>query len=74
MNLVSLLIAPAVVKFSVGKDQSNPIRIAIALVALAILVGVIWNSKRRSSALMETGGPAAPGATPTTPSPESVPV
>ncbi len=74
MNLVSLLIVPAVVKFSVGKDQSNPIRIAIALVALAILVGVIWNSKRRSSALMQTGGPAAPGATPTTPSPESVPV
>jgi K(+)-stimulated pyrophosphate-energized sodium pump len=74
MNLVSLLIVPAVVKFSVGKDQSNPIRVAIALVAVAVLVGVIWNSKRRSSALMQTGGPAEPGATPTTPSPESVPV
>ena len=51
MNLVSLLIVPAVVKFSVGKDQSNPIRIAIALVAVVVLVGVIWNSKRRGSAL-----------------------
>jgi K(+)-stimulated pyrophosphate-energized sodium pump len=74
MNLVSLLIVPAVVKFSVGKDQSNPTRVAIALVAVAILVGIIWNSKRRSSALMETGGPSEPGASPTSPSPESVPV
>ncbi len=72
MNLVSLLIVPAVVKFSVGKDQSNPIRIAIALVAVVVLVGVIWNSKRRGSALMETGGPGAPGAT--TPAATSVPV
>ncbi len=74
MNLVSLLIVPAVVKFSVGKDQSNPIRIAIALVAVIILVGVIWNSKRRGSALMETGGDGQPGATPTTPDQQSVPV
>ncbi len=73
MNLVALLIVPTVVKFSVGKDESNPIRITISLVALALLVGVIWNSKRRSSALM-AGGPGAPGATPTTPSPESVTV
>ncbi len=73
MNLVSLLIVPAVVKFSVGKDQSNPIRIAIALVAVAILVGVIWNSKRRSSALNDVGGDAKGGAA-TSPSPESVPV
>jgi K(+)-stimulated pyrophosphate-energized sodium pump len=74
MNLVSLLIVPAVVKFSVGKDQSNPIRIGIALVAVAILVGVIWMSKRRSSALMHVGGPGQPGDTPTSASPESVPV
>ena len=74
MNLVSLLIVPAVVKFSVGKDQSNPIRIAIALVAVVVLVGVIWNSKRRGSALMETGGDGQPGATPTAPNQESVPV
>jgi K(+)-stimulated pyrophosphate-energized sodium pump len=56
MNLVALLIVPAVVKFSVGKDQSNAIRIAISLVALAILIAVIWNSKRRSTAL-DAGGP-----------------
>jgi K(+)-stimulated pyrophosphate-energized sodium pump len=64
MNLVALLIVPAVVKYSVGKDQSNPIRIAIALVAVAILVAVIWISKRRGSALMTTGGDE--GATPNT--------
>jgi K(+)-stimulated pyrophosphate-energized sodium pump len=63
MNLVALLIVPAVVKYSVGKDQSNPIRIAIALVAVAILVAVIWISKRRGSALMNTGGDDE-GATP----------
>jgi K(+)-stimulated pyrophosphate-energized sodium pump len=74
MNLVSLLIVPTVVKFGVGKDQSNPIRITIALVALVLLIGVIWNSKRRSSALMETGDAGSPGATPPTPSPESVAV
>jgi K(+)-stimulated pyrophosphate-energized sodium pump len=62
MNLVALLIVPAVVKYSVGKDQSNPIRIAIALVAVAILVAVIWISKRRGSALMNTGDDE--GATP----------
>ncbi len=72
MNLVALLIVPAVVKFSVGKDQSNPIRIAIALVAVVVLIGVIWNSKRRSSSLM-AGGPGDTG-TPASPAPETVPV
>ena len=73
MNLGSLLIVPTVVKFSIGKDQSNPVRIAIALVAVVVLVGIIWNSKRRSSALNQIGGDASGGAAPT-PSPESVPV
>ena len=67
------LIVPTVVKFGVGKDQSNPIRITIALVALAILVGVIWNSKRRGSSLMAHGsGPG--GGAPASPAAESVPV
>ena len=73
MNLVALLIVPAVVKFSVGKDQSNPTRIAIALVAVAILVAVIWISKRRSSALDGPSGGGNPtGATPA--ATETVPV
>jgi K(+)-stimulated pyrophosphate-energized sodium pump len=73
MNLVALLIVPTVVKFSIGKDQSNPIRISIAIVAVLVLVGVIWSSKRRSSSLMK-GGPSEPGDAPASPSPESVPV
>ena len=73
MNLVALLIVPAVVKYSVGKDQSNPIRISIALAAVAILVAVIWISKRRGSALMNTGGDDE-GATPSVNSPASVTV
>jgi K(+)-stimulated pyrophosphate-energized sodium pump len=73
MNLVALLIVPTVVKFSIGKDQSNPIRISIAVVAVLVLVGVIWSSKRRSSSLMK-GGPSEPGDAPASPSAESVPV
>ena len=46
MNLVALLIVPTVVKFSVGKDENTAVRIIIALVALALLVAVIWSSKR----------------------------
>ena len=62
MNLVALLIVPAVVKFSVGKDQNNGLRIAIALVALAVLVAVIWNNKRRASQLNANGAATEPAA------------
>jgi K(+)-stimulated pyrophosphate-energized sodium pump len=48
MNLVSLLIAPAVVSLWVGKDANTGIRIAIALVAVAIIVAAVVVSKRRS--------------------------
>ncbi|WP_250284844.1 sodium/proton-translocating pyrophosphatase, partial [Frankia sp. CiP1_Cm_nod2] len=51
MNLVSLLIAPSVVKYSVGDDENTPLRIAIALVAVAAIVAVIVYSRRRASAL-----------------------
>jgi K(+)-stimulated pyrophosphate-energized sodium pump len=53
MNLVSLLVAPAIVKFSVGADASDGLRIAIALVAAAIIAGAIYWSKRRSIAVAE---------------------
>jgi K(+)-stimulated pyrophosphate-energized sodium pump len=49
MNLVSLLIASAVVSMSVGSDENDPLRIVIALVALAIIVGAIVVSKRRET-------------------------
>ncbi|WP_322752922.1 sodium-translocating pyrophosphatase [Frankia sp. Cas3] len=51
MNLVSLLIAPSVVKYSVGADENKPLRIAIALVVVAVIAAVIIYSKRRSTAL-----------------------
>jgi K(+)-stimulated pyrophosphate-energized sodium pump len=48
MNLVSLLIAPAVVTMSIGKDANDPLRIAIAVVAALIVAGAVFISKRRS--------------------------
>jgi K(+)-stimulated pyrophosphate-energized sodium pump len=48
MNLVALLIAPAVVGLRVGEDANTGARVAIALVALAIVVGAVVVSKRRS--------------------------
>jgi K(+)-stimulated pyrophosphate-energized sodium pump len=54
MNLVSVLIAPAVVQFSIGPDASAPIRITIALVAFAIIVAAVVISKRRGTVLSDT--------------------
>jgi K(+)-stimulated pyrophosphate-energized sodium pump len=54
MNLVSVLIAPAIVTFSVGESASAPIRILIALVAAAIIVTAVVVSKRRSTAIADT--------------------
>jgi K(+)-stimulated pyrophosphate-energized sodium pump len=56
MNLVSLLIAPTVVKYGVGVDASKPLRIAIALVAVALIVAAIYINKRRSSSIAAGGG------------------
>ena len=47
MNLVSLLIAPAVVTLTVGDGASTPIRLGIALVALAIVVAAVVVSRSR---------------------------
>ncbi|WP_239393367.1 sodium-translocating pyrophosphatase [Frankia sp. CiP3] len=51
MNLVSLLIAPSVVKYSVGDDENKPLRIAIAVVVVGVISTVIIYSKRRNTAL-----------------------
>jgi K(+)-stimulated pyrophosphate-energized sodium pump len=60
MNLVALLIAPAVVGMSVGEDQNTAVRIAIALVAALIVVGAVVVSKRRS---VVVGGASADSST-----------
>ncbi|HSP37898.1 MAG TPA: sodium-translocating pyrophosphatase [Frankiaceae bacterium] len=62
MNLVSLLIVPAVVQLSIGKDENKPLRIAIAVVAAAVLIAAVWISKRRSTALADAGGDGDAGA------------
>ncbi|MFF0434750.1 sodium-translocating pyrophosphatase [Streptomyces sp. NPDC004327] len=48
MNLVALLIAPAVVQFSYGADASAWLRALVAVVALAVIVAAVRVSKRRS--------------------------
>ncbi|WP_206504473.1 sodium-translocating pyrophosphatase [Streptomyces chrestomyceticus] len=51
MNLVALLIAPAVVKFSYGADKSIGVRIVVAALAIAVIVGAVYVSKRRGIAV-----------------------
>ncbi|MDQ1739200.1 MAG: K(+)-stimulated pyrophosphate-energized sodium pump [Pseudonocardiales bacterium] len=51
MNLVSVLIAPAVVQLSIGPDANAGIRIVIALVAVAVIIAAIVIAKRRASTL-----------------------
>jgi K(+)-stimulated pyrophosphate-energized sodium pump len=48
MNLVALLIAPAVVGLSVGDDANTPVRTIIALLAVLVIVAAVLVSKRRS--------------------------
>jgi len=51
MNLVALLIAPLIVRYSVGAHENAPLRIVIAIIAFAIIVGSVIISKRRSVAV-----------------------
>jgi K(+)-stimulated pyrophosphate-energized sodium pump len=51
MNLVSLLIAPAVVQLSVGEDENTGLRLALSAAAVAIVVGAVIFSKRRRVAV-----------------------
>jgi K(+)-stimulated pyrophosphate-energized sodium pump len=53
MNLVSLLIAPAIVTLSIGPDASAPVRLGIAVLAAAIIVAAVVISKRRSTSLVD---------------------
>jgi K(+)-stimulated pyrophosphate-energized sodium pump len=47
MNLVSLLIAPAVVSLGIGNSANTPARVAIAVVAALIIAGaVVWIKRK----------------------------
>jgi K(+)-stimulated pyrophosphate-energized sodium pump len=61
MNLVSLLIAPAVVAWSVGTDKNTPLRLSIAIVAALIIAGaVVWSKRKPISMGDAAPSPASP--------------
>ena len=59
MNLVSLLIASAIVSLSVGNDKNDFLRYTIAIVALVIIVAAVYISKQREVVLGEDSGDTA---------------
>ncbi|MFC5382351.1 sodium-translocating pyrophosphatase [Aquipuribacter nitratireducens] len=61
MNLVAVLIAPAVVSLSIGDGANDALRFGIAGVAFAIIVVAVAVSKRRSVSMTDDV-PAAAGA------------
>ncbi|CCH15505.1 sodium-translocating pyrophosphatase [Micromonospora lupini] len=62
MNLVSLLIAPAVVAYSVGDDRNVALRVGIALVATLIIVASVVFSKRKGIAMDDSDAGGNTGA------------
>jgi K(+)-stimulated pyrophosphate-energized sodium pump len=58
MNLVAVLIAPAVVKLSVGDHASTPLRILLAVVAFAVIAAAVIISKRRKVTMGDVPSPA----------------
>jgi K(+)-stimulated pyrophosphate-energized sodium pump len=53
MNLVSLLIAPAIVTLSIGESENGVLRAVFAIVAILLIVGAVFVSKRRGTAIAE---------------------
>jgi K(+)-stimulated pyrophosphate-energized sodium pump len=51
MNLVSLLIAPAVILFSIGTDANTAVRVTIAIVAALVIAVAVIISKRKPIAV-----------------------
>jgi K(+)-stimulated pyrophosphate-energized sodium pump len=74
MNLVSLLIVAAIIKLSFGDDANTPLRIIIAVAALAGIVVAVYISKQRPVAIGgEEDTPSAPPAPPVTPQAQQPP-
>ncbi|MBB2922395.1 sodium-translocating pyrophosphatase [Cellulomonas cellasea] len=55
MNLVALLIAPAIVAISVGDDANHALRLAIAVAATAIAFGAVVASRLRAARVDQEG-------------------
>ncbi|WP_435285610.1 sodium-translocating pyrophosphatase [Streptomyces bacillaris] len=70
MNLVALLIAPAVVQFSYGTDANPWVRAVVAVFAIAVIVGAVYVSKRRGIAVGDDDSGAPGGSGPSLPSPD----
>jgi K(+)-stimulated pyrophosphate-energized sodium pump len=62
MNLVSVLIAPAVIQFSVGDDKNNAVRAVIAIIAFLIIASAVVVSKRRQVSMGDDAPSAADAA------------
>ncbi|MFJ5113658.1 sodium-translocating pyrophosphatase [Streptomyces sp. NPDC088551] len=76
MNLVALLIAPAVVQFSYGADASAGVRALVAVLALVVIIGAVYVSKRRSVTVDgggEGGGGGSGGGSEKSPAPVTAP-
>jgi K(+)-stimulated pyrophosphate-energized sodium pump len=54
MNLVSVLIAPAIVTLSAGVDANVGVRLAIAAAAVVIIVAAVVVTKRRTTSIADT--------------------
>jgi K(+)-stimulated pyrophosphate-energized sodium pump len=66
MNLVSLLIAPAVVSWSIGDDANTALRVTVALVAAAIVVAaVVWTKRKPISMGDDVPAASSGDSTPT---------
>ena len=61
MNLVSVLIAPAIVTLSIGDDENTVVRYGIAAAALVIVVAAVAVSKTRDLAIGGDEDDASPG-------------
>ena len=64
MNLVSVLIAPAIISLSFGTSANAPVRYGIALVAVIVIVGAVAVSKSRSISFGDGDGQPEPAAEP----------
>jgi len=69
MNLVALLIAPAVVTLSPLSQTPSPIRFLIALVALVVIVTAVAVSSRRKVGIADDSSDDPPSS-PTDPQPQ----
>ncbi|MFE5208382.1 sodium-translocating pyrophosphatase [Streptomyces sp. NPDC056600] len=60
MNLVALLIAPAVIQLGYGSGASPGLRALVAVLALVVVVAAVWVSRRRGIAMGDPDEARAP--------------